>query len=123
MDRTSFILSITFLLGKEDDVEDYEYDDGLEDTEEMTSYERVMRGKRSAEDYDEDYDEDYEDEDIEDYDDLVNDGEDEDEEALNLWVGQLKFGFNHCTRSRLNSHKCQIEVWLNVNLNVKSVTL
>ena len=51
------------------------------------------------------------------------DGEDEDEEALNLWVGQLKFGFNHCTRSRLNSHKCQIEVWLNVNLNVKSVTL
>ena len=73
------ILCITYLLGKEDDVEDYEYDDGLDDTEEMTSYERVMRGKRSAEDYD-DYDEDYDDEDIEDYDDLVNDGEDEDEE-------------------------------------------
>lgn len=71
---------MTYLLGKEDDVEDYEYDDGFDDAEEMTSYERVMRGKRSVEDYDDDYDEDYDDEDIEDYDDLYNDGEDEDEE-------------------------------------------
>ena len=61
-------------------------DDELGDEKEMSSYEAVMRGKRSAEFEDDygDYDEDYDENDIEDYDDLVDDDEASEEEEEEL---------------------------------------
>ena len=48
----------------------------------MSSYERVMRGKRSAEFEDDygDYDEDYDEDEIENYDELVDDDEESEED-------------------------------------------